>query len=369
MDSKQHGHIDSTTCYGSQTLKLFSSAQLIGRSCQIAVDHIAWVVRVGIVVICAMPSLVVAQAADPAAEIPAGNALETVGEKVKQPNAKPFKKQENQGANQKMRIPQLKPVNANQNLIMQQAMANRNALGRMNLGEDRMAQAMSPERLANVQPPPEVLQLLPDLNDPSFKVREAASQKLLEPTISDEAIWAVLDRFTLSDEARSRLLTAAVRRVGERPRGALGIRMDQAPMDRPGVVIRSTLTGLPAEKFLKAGDVIEEIEGVPVLTTMDLVDSIRNFAPGREIKIKLRRPDMDAQGRPLIGPDGKTNDRPVDIVMPLGNAEDLNKAEPGEGQAAQNMQLQQRASEGKMILRRFAQPASNSNNALPAETP
>lgn len=324
----------------------------------------------GMAVMCAAPELLLAQADNPPADIPAVNPVEPAGKQVNKPETKPGKKQLNQGANQRMRVPMLNPVNANanQNIIFQQAMANRNALGGMNLGEDRMAQAMSPERLANVQPPPEVLKLLPDLNDPSFKVREAASQKLLEPTISDEAIWAVLDRFTLSDEARSRLLTAAVRRVGERPRGALGIRMDQAPMDRPGVVIRSTLTGLPAEKFLKAGDVIEEIEGVPVLTTMDLVDSIRNFAPGREIKIKLRRPDMDAQGRPLIGPDGKTNDRPVDIVMPLGNAEDLNKAEPGEGQA-QNMQLQQRASEGKMILRRFAQPASNSNNALPAETP
>lgn len=325
----------------------------------------------GMAVMCAAPGLLLAQADNPPADIPAVNPVEPAGNQVKKPETKPGKKQLNQGANQRMRVPMLNPVNANanQNIIFQQAMANRNALGGMNLGEDRMAQAMSPERLANVQPPPEVLKLLPDLNNPSFKVREAASQKLLEPTISDEAIWAVLDRFTLSDEARSRLLTAAVRRVGERPRGALGIRMDQAPMDRPGVVIRSTLTGLPAEKFLKAGDVIEEIEGVPVLTTMDLVDSIRNFAPGREIKIKLRRPDMDAQGRPLIGPDGKTNDRPVDIVMPLGNAEDLNKAEPGEGQAALNMQLQQRASEGKMILRRFAQPASNSNNALPAETP
>lgn len=325
----------------------------------------------GMSVMCAAPEMLLAQADNPPADIPAVNPVEPAGKQVNKPETKPAKKQLNQGANQRMRVPMLNPVNANanQNIIFQQAMANRNALGGMNLGEDRMAQAMSPERLANVQPPPEVLQLLPDLNHPSFKVREAASQKLLEPIISDEAIWAVLDRFTLSDEARSRLLTAAVRRVGERPRGALGIRMGQAPMDRPGVVILSTLTGLPAEKFLKAGDVIEEIEGVPVLTTMDLVDSIRNFAPGREIKIKLRRPDMDAQGRPLIGPDGKTNDRPVDIVMPLGNAEDLNKAEPGEFQAAQNMQLQQRASEGKMILRRFAQPASNSNNALPAETP
>lgn len=325
----------------------------------------------GMAVICTAPELLLAQADNPPADIPALNPVEPALDQAIPPAKKPAKKPPNPGANQKMRIPALNPVNANanQNAILQQAMQNRNALGGMNLGEEQMEQAMSSQQLANVEPPPAVLKLLPDLNDPSFQVREAASQQLLNPTFSDEALWAVLDRFTLSDEARSRLLTAATRRVSERPRGALGIRMAPAPMDRPGVVILATLAGLPAEKFLKAGDVIEEIEGEPVLTTIDLVNSIRNFAPGREIKIKLRRPDKDAQGRPLIGPDGKTNDRPVDIVMPLGNAEDLNKAEPGEFQAAQNMQLQQRTFEGKMILRRFAEPASNSNNALPAQTP
>ena len=223
--------------------------------------------------------------------------------------------------------------------------------------------------LARVTIEAELLRLARALDSEQFSDRSSARSAIIARKVTPDELMALLTRHDLSEETSNALVAILRERILTAPRGALGIRMGQAPMDRPGVVIVATLTGLPAEKFLKAGDVIEEIEGVPVLTTLDLVDSIRNFAPGREIKIKLRRPDMDAQGRPLIGPDGKTNDRPVDIVMPLGNAEDLNKAEPGEFQAAQNMQLQQRALEGKMILRRFAEPASNSNNGLPAETP
>ena len=76
------------------------------------------------------------------------------------------------------------------------------------------------------------------------------------------------------------------------------------------------------------------------------------------MKIKLRRPERDPQGRPLIGPDGKMIERPVDLAMPLGNAEDLDKADPGDPRAAQNMQLQQRVLEAQVILKRFAAPSA-----------
>jgi len=59
----------------------------------------------------------------------------------------------------------------------------------------------------------------------------------------------------------------------------------------------------------------------------------------------------------------------VDVVMPLGNANDLDKAEPGELRVAQNMQLRQRANEGKMILRRFAESSAPKNSDKPAEKP
>ena len=328
------------------------------------------------VLMCTTSTHVLAQAVDPPVPTDApveqklkAPANQTDNQGANQPANQPANQAAKKPANQIVRKPVLKPANANQNpnIILRNAAMNQNQFGGLNLGEERMTQSMSPEKLAKVTPPPAVLNLLRDLDDPSFQVREAASQKLLDQTFSDETIWCVLDRFPLSEEAHSRLLTVALRRVSERPRGALGIRMGQPPEGQVGVVIQATLTDMPAEKFLKAGDVIEEIESVQVRTTEDLVDAIRTYPPGREIKIKLRRPEKDAQGRPLIGPDGKMIERPVDVVMPLGNANDLDKAEPGELRVAQNMQLRQRANEGKMILRRFAVSSAPKKSDKPAE--
>jgi hypothetical protein len=268
----------------------------------------------------------------------------------------------NQAINKKNRVAAVKPINGNVNIdgAVQILNARRNGNGGFgNMFQNRaIEESMSRAKLEIVQPSPELLKLLGEIDDPSFEIRQAASQKLLDRSFTDESIWAVLDRFTLSEEARGRLLTAACRRVLDRPRGALGIRMGQAPLDRPGVVIQATLVGMPAEKFLRAGDVIEEIDGHKVASTMDLVESIQNYSPGREVKIKLRRPERDPQGRPLIGPDGKMIERPVDLAMPLGNAEDLDKADPGDPRAAQNMQLQQRVLEAQVILKRFAAPSA-----------
>ncbi len=266
----------------------------------------------------------------------------------------------NQAINKKNRLPAVNPNNGNVNVdrAVQILNARRNG-GFGNMVQNRaIEESMSRAKLEIVQPSPELLKLLGELDNPSFEIRQAASQKLLDRSFTDESIWAVLDRFTLSEEARGRLITAACRRVLDRPRGALGIRMGQAPLDRPGVVIQATLVGMPAEKFLRAGDVIEEIDGHKVASTMDLVESIQNYSPGREVKITLRRPERDAQGRPLIGPDGKMIERPVDLAMPLGNADDLDKADPGDPRAAQNMQLQQRVLEAQFILKRFAEPSA-----------
>lgn len=279
---------------------------------------------------------------------------------------------DNQAVQKENRLPLVKPNKGNVNIdgAAQMLNARRNAGGGFGdrFQERAIVESMSRPKLASVQPPPELLALLTKLDDPSFAVRQAASQKLLDPSFSDPSLWAVLDRLTLSEEARGRLLSAACRRVLERPRGALGIRMGAAPLDRPGVVIQATLVGMPAEKFLRAGDVIEEIDATKVSSTMDLVASIQTYSPGREVKIKLRRPERDAQGRPLIGPDGKMIERPIDISMPLGNAEDLDKADPGDPRAAQNMQLQLRVLEAQLIMTRFGEQSASALSPA-VETP
>lgn len=382
MVAEQRGKFGAAAFLGFGAMIFLLARFLCGSASQAFIKRGACSFIIATALMCAMSTHVLAQVVDPPVPTEApveqklnapanGAANQNVNQGANQPANQAANQAAKKPANQIVRKPVLKPANANQNpnIILRNAAMNQNQFGGLNLGEERMTQSMSPERLAKVTPPPAVLNLLRDLDDPSFQVREAASQKLLDQTFSDEAIWCVLDRFPLSEEAHSRLLTVALRRVSERPRGALGIRMGQPPEGQVGVVIQATLTDMPAEKFLKAGDIIEEIESVQVRTTEDLVDAIRTYPPGREIKIKLRRPEKDAQGRPLIGPDGKMIERPVDLVMPLGNADDLDKAEPGELRVAQNMQLRQRTNEGKMILRRFAQTPAPRNTNQPAQTP
>lgn len=155
---------------------------------------------------------------------------------------------DNQAVQKQNRLPLVKPNKGNVNIdgAAQMLNARRNAGGGFGdrFQERAIVESMSRPKLASVQPPPELLALLTKLDDPSFAVRQAASQKLLDPSFSDPSLWAVLDRLTLSEEARGRLLAAACRRVLERPRGALGIRMGAAPLDRPGVVIQATLVGI-----------------------------------------------------------------------------------------------------------------------------
>ena len=106
-----------------------------------------------------------------------------------------------------VRKPVFKPANAqqNQNVVFQNQMRFINQGGLANVGEERMNNALSPQRLAQVTPPPELLKLVRELDDPAFQVRENASSKLLDQAFSDESIWCVLDRFPLSEEAHSRL--------------------------------------------------------------------------------------------------------------------------------------------------------------------
>jgi hypothetical protein len=376
MVAEQRGEFGAATFLGFGAMIFSLACFVCGSASQIFLKRGSFFVIHAAVLLSLAAANALAQSVDPPGEALPEQKLkapanQTDNQGANQPANQAANQAAKKPANQIVRRPVLKPANANQNpnIILRNAAMNQNPFGGLNLGEERMAQSMSPEKLAKVTPPPAVLNLLQDLDDPSFQVREAASQKLLDQTFSDESIWCVLDRFPLSEEAHSRLLTVALRRVSERPRGALGIRMGQPPEGQVGVVIQATLSDMPAEKFLKAGDIIEEIESVQVRTTEDLVDAIRTYPPGREIKIKLRRPEKDPQGRPLIGPDGKMIERPVDLVMPLGNANDLDKAEPGELRVAQNMQLRQRANEGKMILRRFAESTAPKNSDKPAEKP
>lgn len=225
---------------------------------------------------------------------------------------------------------------------------------------DRLETALN-RSLASVRVSGDVQSMVARLADPSFTERQKASEGLLSPSIDDAEIWAMLDRGALDDEAHERLLRVAVRRVLEKPRGALGVRMGNSPADHPGVLVQATLPGLPADGVLKPGDVIETVDGRAVRTTLDLVDGLQTKVPGTEVALTVLRTERDAQGRPVVGPDGKQVARRMDFRLPLGNANDLDRFEPAGGRAApglgnMNMALEQRREQAAVLQRRFERP-------------
>ena len=244
-------------------------------------------------------------------------------------------------------VPKFRPQNPNVLIDMPGAREQRERL------ESALNQGLAAVRVSEA-----VQALVARLSDPAFAERQKACEALLSPAIADAEIWALLDRGALDDEAHERLLRVAVRRVLEKPRGALGVRMGNAPAEHPGVLVQQTLPGLPADGVLKPGDVIETVDGRAVRNTLDLVDGLQTKVPGTEVAVTVLRTERDAQARPVVGPDGKPVTRRIDFRLPLGNANDLDRFDPAGGRAApglgnMNMALEQRREQAALLQRRF----------------
>ena len=223
--------------------------------------------------------------------------------------------------------------------------------------EARAIEAMNPRRLQSVQVSARVRALVQELDATSFEAREAAVAALLDAAIDDAEVWAMLDRGGLGDESHERLVQVAVRRAQDKPRAALGVSMAQAPADRGGVLIQSTVPGLPADGVLQAGDVIERINDTPVRSSEEVADVLEQYAPGAEVRLIVVRAERDPKGRPLVGPDSRPAERRREFRMALGNAIELERGDPGvrqvPGMRGQNIPLDRRRAQAAIVQRRF----------------
>jgi hypothetical protein len=232
--------------------------------------------------------------------------------------------------------------------------------------------ALGDMQLDSVQVSDGVLGMVKELDDASYEARDRATTRLMDPAISDREILALLDRGTLSDEAHERLLRVAVRRAQEKPRGAIGVRMANAPPDRAGVVVQATIPGLPADRVLLPGDVIERINETPIGSTDELADLLQGLAPGAEVNVVVLRVERDAQGRAVAGPDGRPLERRREFRMPLGNAAELDRADAGAqanwppGMRGGNLSLERRRAQVMLIEARFARPLPRATVVPPA---
>ena len=186
----------------------------------------------------------------------------------------------------------------------------------------------SPPKLQGVAPDRRVSDLVRALGDPDFAARERATAALLDiQKVPDEQVWIHLSGAAgeLPFEAHARLLEVARSRILDAPRGALGIQMAARFADTDGVTVTGLIPNMPAQKVLKPGDRIVQLDGKQITVSQQLSAVVQNKRPGDRIAVVVMRGERDELGRVKGGADGKPVERRVEIEMEVGSRADLEK--------------------------------------------
>ncbi len=185
------------------------------------------------------------------------------------------------------------------------------------------------EELKNVKIDPALRAIVQQLEDPSFAVREQATKQLIENAPDKMQLYALLyGEETLTPEQRYRLLGALRESLLSIPRGAVGISMQPfQPMMGGPMEIRVTelIPGLPAERVLKIGDRITQVDGQPLAMFDDLQFRVQSKKPGEKVSLVIKRPRLDAQGRQLVDANNEALVDVLPIELELGSAEVLRR--------------------------------------------
>ena len=225
----------------------------------------------------------------------------------------------------------------------------------------------SPEVLAGVRISAKVLADVAEMDSRDYSHRQAASARLSQSSVSAEEIFAVLVRGQLSDEQRERLLTVARDKVLSLPRGALGIQMVPSGSPAAGVDVTRLLPGMPAQKVLKVGDRIEQIDGKPIGNSNDLVEIIQSKLPGERVKLSIARPVRDERGKPRFDERGDPIEERMEVQVDLTSAADLDKFEGQDRSTTRSLVLERRLLALKMAEAHFAPSTMKVGTTSPLE--
>ena len=191
----------------------------------------------------------------------------------------------------------------------------------------RLALGADPDALRTFAVPTWVRAVVARLGDDDFAQREYASAELREMSITNDVLMAVLEQGGLEEEQRNRLLRVLRWRVLYRPRGAVGIRMEPSgtAISVRGVLVTEVISGLPAERVLRVGDVILEIDGQRITTSADLIGRVQRLQPGDPIRMAVIRPvPADTPDGPgILRFEGDRVFEEVDVEFPLGSYDKL----------------------------------------------
>ena len=186
----------------------------------------------------------------------------------------------------------------------------------------------SPPKLQGVVPDKRVTDLVRALGNLDFAAREAATAALRDPgNVPDEQVWLHLSGAAgeLPYEAHARLLEVARSRILDAPRGALGIQMAARGVDVDGVTVTGLIPNMPAQKVLKPGDRIVQLDGKQILVSQQLSAVVQNKRPGDRIGVVVMRGERDELGRVKGGPDGRPVEQRIELEIEVGSRADLER--------------------------------------------
>jgi hypothetical protein len=173
---------------------------------------------------------------------------------------------------------------------------------------------------------PWMIETIDRLDDPSFEARDQATNYLVDSCSDLRQLFAMLIKLELSVEQHQRILEVIHRHLMHRPRGALGINMDQNHFNRqiPGEIrINDLLPNLPAEKVLRVDDRITHFNGIMLQNRGELIEQAQSRLPGERITLTVHRPRLDERGQYIEGPDQEPVLDELQITLELGSADKL----------------------------------------------
>lgn len=183
----------------------------------------------------------------------------------------------------------------------------------------------------NIEVNPALRALVQQLDDESYEVREQASKAISAGDFELSHVCSLLLDDTLSLEQRHRVLGVAREVLLRTPRGALGIEMRTAqPFNNVAgeieIEVVRLLPGLPAERVLRVGDRITEIDGVPLRRNDDLIRYTQVRQPGSPVRLTVRRIVRAENGEAFRDPNDELRYERVEVTLELGSADLLREA-------------------------------------------
>jgi hypothetical protein len=207
--------------------------------------------------------------------------------------------------------------------------------------------------LARVDVAADLVRLARQFDAETYAERASAREQILARKPSPQELMALLLRRDLTNDARHALVSILEQRILEAPRGALGIRMDGPFMRETGVRVTGLVPGMPAERVLKVGDLIHSVDGKQLLDRSDLIRAVQALPPGLEVELAVRRTARDAEGKVLVGDDGRERVEELRIKLRLGSTDDLDDRGDPQGGGVANAMTGARLGQIEEARRRF----------------